>query len=1339
MNNVFKTKRLLAWLLVFVLAFTTIFTNGITAEAASSKAVKKVTVKIGKKTVTKKTYTLVKGKTATLKVSVTPSGSKKSVSYKTNKKSIATVSKKGKVTAKKAGTAKITVTVTGKNKKKKSTWVKIKVVKQATTQTTTVAVTDINATINSSTINVGSTAVISASVVPANATDKALTYTSSNTKVANVTTGGVVTGISAGTAVITIAAKNGVKKTITVTVKAVGVTSVELDHATATIPESGTVQLKATVKPETASNKSVTWSSADPTTATVDSNGLVTGVKEGTTTITATSVDGSHKGSCKVTVTSKETSADGVSLAMTNPYKDNQDKEYPNTALVGEDMTVRARVMANGVPQGNRTVTLTLDAVYGNASSCFEVRQSTVQTDENGYANFVIGLKDQYKDEAHTATGIYYQSFIATAQESSSNLKGQITVKFARIDLRGVVVENNANILYSKIVPSTNASPADDGIATTKSVVTTYKNSGKTEEYVSSQQVSSNEDDHKVYLSAAPYLILPATQNEDNIGDWEYPVNKVSGSCSVYNDETNETTTVQVVGVPAGLQYLTAYFDKIELSKYTKVSIDVIAEATGASIGHEEIKYTGNTSDTKGVQIERKEDVSCYVVVSLISQGQVDVANEGYVLTKLIGKWKTADKERSEAIELLNTVKWTDVTEDTLYDVNVDLSYANAQKYLPANSEFLNETYLYSYSVPSFPNTGDAIITVKDANDTVKAYFLYPTENNENNKNVLVDSSSTIRAIQATKDEVTKKVGTLTTQGNLAIVDSREVGRTNLRAEITIKGLNDKELNVQNAGELYSSIQWAPVPNKQEEEVYPDYYAIEGQFVTVTAQLYDKNGNKKSDAGKNITFKYKNGEDDVEITKIGQTIGFSDNGADTVSVTNIQTETDTNGQAKLQLRGVDAAYVEGLTATVENNEYNVKISLADKEETIVDVYWVDLGLTFVDSAVEDDSPVRTTQFADSEKNIAKSSSSVVGKTWDIGYQVVARSHVFNYSNPELVDRSALKNNADEFMSIKNVVLGYSKADTGADTDSYTVKSNVIRITSEKTGSTIITGGFDTEKTDTSKVVFCFRDSNGKAVQYTNVGTGDPTWGNTKMALNFNWTLNGMEVDVFTANGNNVHVSTDAVVYVRVTDKNGNPAPDAKVSYTVSGVNAGDHESDSQKTDAKGLFKINLPAPGSAVSGSTASSTITVTVDDNKELQKTITIIYNTQNNIKAFGIREDEDAVKAVKMVDSTHMTVYFSNTVDAKSIQPGEFTLTQGGSTDKKYLVTEAVKGYDDNSVTLTINQAITDLTAEFTVKVASYEDNRGVTYDLIDTYGQKLTGATTYTFKPSERGLTQ
>lgn len=77
---------------------------------------------------------------------------------------------------------------------------------------------------------------------------------------------------------------------------------VTLNKESASVKPGGTITLTATVTPADAANKNVTWSSSDPSVATV-SNGLVTGVATGTAEITATTLDGSHTASCTVTVT----------------------------------------------------------------------------------------------------------------------------------------------------------------------------------------------------------------------------------------------------------------------------------------------------------------------------------------------------------------------------------------------------------------------------------------------------------------------------------------------------------------------------------------------------------------------------------------------------------------------------------------------------------------------------------------------------------------------------------------------------------------------------------------------------------------------------------------------------------------------------------------------------------------------------------------------------------------------------------------------------------------------------------------------------------------------------
>lgn len=132
-----RIHKYLAWLLIFAFVCSSVFVTTGNAEAAGKKNIKSVIVRINGKKVTKKTVTLRKGKKRTLKVSVSPHKGKKHVTYTSSKKSVATVSKKGKVTAKKAGTAKIKITVSGKGYKKKTTWVKIRVVNSKNTSSDT--------------------------------------------------------------------------------------------------------------------------------------------------------------------------------------------------------------------------------------------------------------------------------------------------------------------------------------------------------------------------------------------------------------------------------------------------------------------------------------------------------------------------------------------------------------------------------------------------------------------------------------------------------------------------------------------------------------------------------------------------------------------------------------------------------------------------------------------------------------------------------------------------------------------------------------------------------------------------------------------------------------------------------------------------------------------------------------------------------------------------------------------------------------------------------------------------------------------------------------------------
>lgn len=187
-----------------------LITSGLAFQTGDVSAAKKVK----KLTLNKKSATLYKGadkaySSITLKATVKPTKSAK-VKFTTSNKKVATVSSKGVVNAKKPG--KVTITAKAGSKK---TVCKI-TVKKITKKVKKVTVKKSNVT-----VYVGKTSKISASVTPKKVTLKKLTYKTSNKKVATVSASGVIKGVKAGKAKITVAAVDGSKKkaTVTVTVK----------------------------------------------------------------------------------------------------------------------------------------------------------------------------------------------------------------------------------------------------------------------------------------------------------------------------------------------------------------------------------------------------------------------------------------------------------------------------------------------------------------------------------------------------------------------------------------------------------------------------------------------------------------------------------------------------------------------------------------------------------------------------------------------------------------------------------------------------------------------------------------------------------------------------------------------------------------------------------------------------------------------------------------------------------------------------------------------------------------------------------------------------------------
>ncbi|MEI5993772.1 Ig-like domain-containing protein [Candidatus Enterococcus mansonii] len=161
---------------------------------------------------------------------------------------------------------------------------------------------------------VGDSKKLDALITPENATNKQVNWSSSNTAIATVSENGDVTGISAGEVIITAQTAVGYKKAtakIRIIPKKVAVTDITVPPSTIQLKLKEVKQLTAVVKPENATNKKITWSSSDPSIATVSGNGEITGQALGKVTIIAQTEDGHKESRCIVEVTQDETDDHG--------------------------------------------------------------------------------------------------------------------------------------------------------------------------------------------------------------------------------------------------------------------------------------------------------------------------------------------------------------------------------------------------------------------------------------------------------------------------------------------------------------------------------------------------------------------------------------------------------------------------------------------------------------------------------------------------------------------------------------------------------------------------------------------------------------------------------------------------------------------------------------------------------------------------------------------------------------------------------------------------------------------------------------------------------------------
>ena len=240
-------------------------------------------------------------------ITITPPAAPKgyttqSVAFTSSNPSVATVDANGNVTFLAGGKVTIITKVVSQTVDKKGK-IKMKTITVKKTVTVQQPVSSISLNMGNAALARTQKVKLIPGISPATASNKKLKWTSSNPKVAAVSSAGVVTAKAGGTAVITCMATDGsgASASCTVNVTPIYTTGVKMSKSALTVKLGKTAALKATVAPKNTDFKTVTWASSNPGVAVVDAKGKVRAVAPGTAVITATT-SGGQTAACTVTV-----------------------------------------------------------------------------------------------------------------------------------------------------------------------------------------------------------------------------------------------------------------------------------------------------------------------------------------------------------------------------------------------------------------------------------------------------------------------------------------------------------------------------------------------------------------------------------------------------------------------------------------------------------------------------------------------------------------------------------------------------------------------------------------------------------------------------------------------------------------------------------------------------------------------------------------------------------------------------------------------------------------------------------------------------------------------------
>lgn len=1174
------------------------------------------------------------------------------------------------------------------------------------------------------TIYAGNSKYISVST-PSSWKSVKLSVSSSKTSVASVKKNNAkkkirVDAVKAGTAKVTVkvtAKKSGktVKKTLSanITVKDYKVRLVDAAGTTVsntTIDTTVGTAVKLTAKTAPANDK-VTFTSDNESVATVDASGNVTPVKAGTVTITAASA----KASDKVTINVSEAAKEGLSVAVSNELS----KDYPDTVMVNKNAIVKVTLVKNGKPVQGESVVISLDYdnSVGNTSpynylASYKINgnqtAAAATTDANGVASFAIGTTDSGVKASYTN---YVASIKYTVQSSSATTEG--TVNFAAVSNKAITNVNNHNtITTDNLKPGTNYQDAigGDGLANTYSMdnITSVSNV----EYVESQQVSSTgTKEHEVTMEGGyPVITVPGSSTIETVAEKRTEaIDPAVGTSGKYNVYESKSVYIPVKEDPNKLTYATLNFSNVTLSKYTRLKVETYQNEEAAKKGDTSKRIEAPTyydgemvQDSVNYQIPLKGGYAGMCVKATVeAKGQVDQAkNAGFVAKEVVYVYKKQTSTTGNTYPLQNaTVDWKIVS--TPYTAEEEIDPSSVVGVPVTAGEKLKA------KVPAFPYTGTAVITKYDKNGKVVGYYAAATQNDRTpgklNTNIIPAGT---KVYQISSDELRDSVGEITgSTGSTVTVNAYQSGRTTLEGTVKVDGkvLDDAEL-----ANVYTSIQWNPVPKTTETTNSEAFVALLGQKIEVVAQLTDKNGNAVSEAGHGIAFKVSGNKVNTTDTSVSSVTTDGKNGKNSATVVNTLTNsTDANGQTKMILKASKLVELLNITADSADSKYDAKLIIAGKDVTQADLYWIDADLAFTDK-VKDGVTVQTTTDKPAEE-VKGSNISIepeAGTKWMYGVFTLGTAATYGALAGKTININGLKVTMSKTSSS---VGSFETCDVPGAVIATSTKGGEMDIVSKIDSSTLTTG------VTTSVGTFA--------------GTG-ATSISKKLTIPVTWQAQGLTASYIAPTGTRVQndSTSGTAVYLKVTDIYDNAVPDNDVTFKVDDGNIiGDSSKvKTVKTDKNGIATISVSQKGSATT-TTVSATITGNTTDTFDE----TFVWTTPT---ALAINNDEDPVNGGYLTnydkDKKTITLTFKDDVVESSVVKELFTVTYkayDGVDDSGVVKTKdnqlVVKNVvvNDNVVTLTLSDVPSLVDARDTVEVDLSKDVpvKSVKYTLTSTSG--------------------